>query len=89
MSVFDVSHQKRTRLSRVVNEVFRGRNNTRYAIGNVLGLSQSAVVEYTKALIEGDVILEKGLDSSSGGRPSVHLGINPDYRHAVAHRRSR
>ena len=67
----------------ILGYVFRHGTARRYEISEVLGLSQSAVVEYTRTLIDEGYLEESGHDASSGGRPAVRLQFNPDYRHAV------
>lgn len=75
---------KKARLHQVLSQVYRGRSGTRYELEAHLGMSQSAIVEYTRALIEEGIVEECGHDASSGGRPAVRLQLNPNYRHAIA-----
>ena len=56
---------------------------SRASLSSVLGLNRSTVSSVINELFEDNLVMEVGLESSTGGRPGMLLALNPDGGCAV------
>ena len=68
----------RERRNAILKAIIDSRRITRDRLSELLRLSPSSIVKYTKILLEQKLIREMGKEDSTGGRRSLFLEITPD-----------
>src|SRR6202167_109452 len=82
-STTTVRDLRKSNRSRALWQVFLNGPLTRQEVGTVAGLSPATVSNLVAALVAEGVVVEVGLEDSSGGRPRGLLQVNPGYGYVI------
>ena len=74
---------RRDNRAAVLWELYLSQQATRQDLSAITGLSAASVTSVIRDLIDEGVVIETGLAEPDGGRPRVHLGMNPDYGYVI------
>lgn len=75
--------EKERRNLAILNIIRRGRDVSRAEISNITHLNIVTISNYIDDYISNGLVVEKGLDISTGGRRPELLDINPRYGYAI------
>jgi len=82
--LFEVELNERTRRTFLILEILRRRGPlSRAEISKASGINPVTVASYLDKLISQNIVYEKELDTSSGGRPPMLLDINPSAGYSL------
>jgi len=74
---------RRDNRAAVLWELYLSQQATRQDLSAITGLSAASVTSVIRDLIDEGIVIETGLAEPDGGRPRVHLGMNPDYGYVI------
>lgn len=74
---------KRSKKAEIVHYIFRNNNASKTELTKELGLSMPTVLQYTKELLEQEILVEVGEYESTGGRRAKSLAINGKMAYVV------
>lgn len=78
----DLSDHERKNLA-ILEAIRRGKSISRTDISRITGLNIVTVSNYINDYITKGLIVEKGYDSSTGGRRPTIIELNPTYTHVI------